>query len=91
VRDLARARRAVGGEVGDEHEELVAAVAGHEVGRAGGALEPARRLAQQLVAGLVAVGVVHLLEVVQVDVEHGDGMARAAALGPGPGRDALRT
>src|SRR4051795_10640481 len=53
-----------------KHEELVAAVARDQVGGSRRPLEPARHLAQQLVSRLVAVRVVHVLEVVQVDVEH---------------------
>ena len=63
---------AAAGQVGDQDDELIAAVAGDQIGRARRPLEPARDLAQELVARLMAVGVVDLLEVVEVDVQHGN-------------------
>src|SRR5919197_4842015 len=69
--------------VGDalHHEELVAVQPGGQVGVPGGGPDPARGLLQQHVAGLVPVGVVDLLEAVQVDQDHRDA-AGAAALQP---------
>jgi hypothetical protein len=77
-------RRRVG--VGDplqQHAELVAAEAGRGVGRAQAALEAPGRGHQQLVAGGVAEAVVDVLEVVQVDEQHGQ-VAR-----PGAGQGVL--
>ena len=74
-------RAGVALEVGQQEHELVAAVAGEQVGRAGAAGEPRGDLAQQLVAGGVPERVVDELEVVEVDVEHGGGAAVAARAG----------
>jgi len=60
--------------VGDplqQHGELVPAKAGGHVGGAQAALEPPGRGHQKLVAGRVAEAVVDVLEVVQVDEQHG--------------------
>ncbi len=69
--DLEPAERAA-----DQGGELVAAEPGDGVPAADGALEPAGGLDQQLVADLVAGGVVDRLEAVQVEEEHGDPGAR---------------
>ena len=66
-------------DVGDEDEELVASEPGDDVGRPHGVAEPVGHDAEELVAGRVAVAVVHKLEVVEVDEEHGD--RQVAALG----------
>ena len=58
-------------DVGDEEEELVASLAGDDVGLPGGGVEALGHLADQAVAGAVAEGVVHELEVVDVEREHG--------------------
>ena len=54
---------------GKHHRELLAAVAGHAVDLPGRLAQVPGEAAQGLVADLVAVAVVHLLEVVEVD-EH---------------------
>lgn len=63
--------------VAQHHDELVAAHAGHDVRREHALHEAARHLAQQHVAGLVAQRIVHRLEVVQVDEQHGRGLRLA--------------
>ena len=72
--------RALGIDVGDEDEELVAAEPGDHIGRTDGFTEPIGDDAQELVSGRVAVAVVHKLEVVEVDEEDCD--RAVAALGP---------
>ena len=65
-------------DVGEQQQELVAALAGEQVARARGASR--RRSgdpAQQLVAGGVAEGVVDELEVVEVEVQQRDRARRA--------------
>ena len=57
-------------DVGQQHDELVAAGAGDEVGVTGRVLQALGELQDQRVAGLVAERVVHELEVVQVEVQH---------------------
>ena len=74
---LGRLDRSLGIDVGDEHEELIASEPGHDVGRAHGVAEPVGDDAQELVAGRVAVAVVHELEVVEVDEEDGDRLLAA--------------
>ena len=64
-------------DVGDQDEELVAAEPGDDVGRPHRASQPVGHDAQELVARRVAVAVVHELEVVEVDEEHGDGEVAA--------------
>ncbi len=59
-----------GGRLGQQHDELVAAVARGHVGRAQLRLDRRRELAQQPVARLVAVSVVHVFQVVRVDHQH---------------------
>src|SRR5215468_10664082 len=67
------------GEGRSEQDELVAADAGKGVGRVDGFTEVLGYLAEDLVAGLVAVGVIDFLEAVEVEQEHGHGCASAAA------------
>jgi hypothetical protein len=55
-----------------EHEKLVAAESGDEVGGTYGSTETSGDRHEQLVAGFVAEGVVHLLEVVHVDEDDSD-------------------
>ena len=62
-----------------QDRELVAAQAGHGVAGPHAHLQPARDLDEHEVAGGVAVDVVHGLEVVEVDEEHGEEGPRAAA------------
>ena len=69
-------------EVADQDEELVAALAGDQVAGPRHRPEPLGHLAQELVAGGVAEAVVHELEVVEVDEEHGRARARSGARGP---------
>jgi hypothetical protein len=74
------ATRAVGGQVGEHHGELVAADARHRVCGAHHALHALRHLAKQRVARRVAEPVVHQLEVVQVDEQHAEQGALALRL-----------
>ncbi len=87
VGDLEDAVLAGGGVAGavadDERGELVAAEAGRGVPGADGVLEPAGGLDQQLVAGLVADGVVDGLEAVEVDEEHGGARVGDSPAGEG--------
>ena len=62
----------------EEHRELVATQAGGGVGGADRLVQPLREHLEQQVAGLVAVGVVHRLEAVEVEVEHRRPLAVAA-------------
>ena len=78
VGDAAGRRAGVAVEVGEQEHELVAAVAGEQVGGAAAAGEARGDLAQQLVARGVAERVVDDLEVVEVDVEHRGGEVVAA-------------
>ena len=74
-------RRALGlqgVEIGHQDEELVTGLAGHEVGFARPRHQPARHLAQQLVADRVPEAVVYELEVVEVEVQEGHAGARPA-------------
>ena len=64
-----------------DHQELLAAVAGHDVGLADRFIDQPGQLGQHLVAVEVPLHVVDLLEV--VDVEHGDGEPRAVAIHQG--------
>lgn len=66
-------------EVFQQHHELVAAQPRHGVGFAHGVLQPLRDQRQQLVAGVVAAGVVELLEVVEVDEQQRAAQALALA------------
>ena len=72
VRDLQRVVRAA---VLQQHAELVAAEARHHVGQPHPRLQHLAELAQQLVAGHVAAGVVDHLEAVEVHEQHGVGRA----------------
>ena len=63
--------------VHDHHAELVAAHADEDVRAAQRARQPRAQLAEQLIAGRVAEGVVDLLEVVEVDEQEAE-VARAA-------------
>jgi hypothetical protein len=76
-RHLGRARAGLegAGEVRHQDEELVAAVASHDIRSPRGRPEPLGHCHQQLVAGLVPEAVVHDLEVVEVHVQHRDGAA----------------
>ena len=65
----------------DHHGELVAAETGRGVAAAHAAEESLRQLDEELVAGGVAQAVVDVLEVVEVDEDHGD-RARPAASSP---------
>ena len=56
--------------------ELVAAVAGEDAARADDAIEPLGRLDQKLVADEVAHGVVDMLEIVEIDEDEHDAVAR---------------
>ncbi len=64
-------------EVGTEDHELVAAEASHRVARPHQRGQPLRDLPQQGVPGVVTQGVVHHLEAVEVQEEHGHERARA--------------
>ena len=70
-----------GADAGDDHGKLVAADTGHEP-VADEVLEAGGDLPEQAVAGLVAVGVVDLLEAVEIEIDHRDRCAGGA-----PGRD----
>ena len=67
-----------------DHQELVAAQARGEVRFAQMRHQPVCRLAQQLVAGAVAQGIVDRLEVVQVEEEHAHRGLEAACAGERP-------
>ena len=54
-----------------DHREFVAAEAGHQIVAAQRMRQPQRDVADQLVADVMAERVVDVLEVVEVDVEHG--------------------
>ena len=70
---LGDARRIVHGRrVVDQHRELVAAEPGDRVARADALLEPPRHRHEQLIADGVAERVVHDLEAVEVEEEHGE-------------------
>ncbi len=55
-----------------QHRELVAAQSGHRVGRPQSAAQPHRHFLQHLIAGVVAERVVHFLEAVEIDQQHGE-------------------
>jgi hypothetical protein len=67
-----RRRVALLREIGHQHDELVSAVPADDVSRAPSAPKALGDCDQQLVAGLVPEAVVDDLEVVEVDVQHGD-------------------
>ena len=54
----------------EQHRELIAADARNGIGVADAALEQSRDLAQQVVAGDVAAGVVDRLEAVEIEIRH---------------------
>ena len=62
-----------------QHDELVAAEAGDDVGAAHGVAQPVGHGAQQLVAARVAQRIVDLLELVEVDEVDGERPAAAQA------------
>ena len=64
-------------EVGEQHQELVAALTRHQVGLPRARAQTVGELGQQQVAGVVAERVVHELEVVEVEEDHRDGGAVA--------------
>ncbi len=66
-----------GRDVLQQDRELVAPYPRGRVGRAGRVLEPTRQDAQQFVPGTVPVRVVHDLEVVDVEVEETEELARS--------------
>ncbi len=66
------------GQVGEQDEELVAALAGDDVLVADDVPDPCRHLDQQVVADGVAEAVVDELEAVQVDEADGDVACRRA-------------
>ena len=66
------------GDTFDEHGELVAAEACHRVRGAHGSRQPFADRHQQLVAGRVAERVVHVLEVIDVEEQHGERRAAVA-------------
>ena len=63
--------RLVAGQVGGDDDELVAAEAGEGVGDADGAAEIVGDVSKELVADVVAVGVVNEFEAVEIDHEEG--------------------
>jgi hypothetical protein len=65
-------------DAGQEGDEFVAAPAGHGVAVAQALLEGLGHGQQQRIAGLVAVGVVDVLEVVEIDEAHRDPILAAA-------------
>ena len=65
---------------GGDDGEFVAAEPRDEIVAAHDAAQPLRDVEDQLVADMVAERVVDVLEVVEVDVEHGRGRAAARAL-----------
>ena len=75
--------------LGQQHRELVAAEAAEHVGRAQAGGERPRHLAQQVVAGGVAAGVVDGLEVVEVDHDQAERAAVVAEVVGQLGREAL--
>ncbi len=71
--------------VGADDDELVTADPGDDVGRAGQRAQPLRDPGEHLVAEHVAVDVVDGLELVEVDVQHGDRAVAVARVGEGLG------
>ena len=63
-----------------DHRELLAADSAHDVGLADRGTEHVGDLVEQLVADAVAVDVVHLLEVVEVEHHDGHGLVRGGCL-----------
>ena len=68
-------------EVGQQQQELVAALARDEVGLAGAVAQALGELGEQLVPGGVAQRVVHELEVVEVQEDHADAEVVPAGAG----------
>jgi hypothetical protein len=71
-------------ELGDihlQHGKLVAAETRDEVGPPDDLLDAFRDVAQQLIADRVALGIVHVLEMVEIEIEHGKRFAAAPRLG----------
>ena len=69
------------GKTFEQQRELVSAETGDEIARSHGLAEASGHDAEQLVAGGVAQGVVHILEVVEVHEQHG--LAATAMIRPG--------
>ena len=97
IEDAARQRVGIErrAQPGLDDGELVAAEAGERVGPAKQLLEPARHELDQLVAGLVAIGVVDVLEAVEVEEHHREPAAGALDAGkllvePFPEQEAVR-
>jgi hypothetical protein len=67
--------------IDEQHHEFVAAPASGEVGTASGMVEALAKFLEDSVTGLVAVGVVDLLEI--VDVDQNDNQGQALAFGAG--------
>jgi hypothetical protein len=68
---------------GGDDGELVAAEAGDQIVAAHDPAQPLRDVENELVADMVAERVVDVLEVIEIDVEHGGRQAAAAHLGDG--------
>ncbi len=68
------------GDAFQQHHELIATQPRHGIGVANAVREAIGHCAQQLVAAAVAVGIVDLLEAIQIHVEQGD----ASAIAPHP-------
>ena len=71
--------RLLGPERAEKDHELVAAEPGDRVGLADASRQDARHVLQQLVSGVVAEGVVHLLEPIHVEEENRTGVSMALA------------
>ena len=78
-----------GGEVLQQHHELVAAEPGHGVAGPDAAAQPLRRLDQQPVARVVTQAVVDELEIVEVEEEQPDPLLEPAAAHQGLGEPVL--
>ena len=79
---LARQRcRAIGmAQVARHHGQFVPRHAAQQVARPHGSLHPARNVLEHQVANGMAIAVVHILEPVQVELQHGHAFAAAARL-----------
>ena len=73
LEDVVADRRRLPLQVPEQQQELVSALSRDEVGLPGRLPEAVGELSEELVPGLVAEGVVHELEVVEVGVDHGHG------------------
>src|SRR5690554_877283 len=60
-------------QLGEDHGELIPAEPGHRIRLAYTSADATGNLDQQLIAGIMAMAVVHFLEMVQVDKEKGQG------------------